>query len=232
MSAKPSGHSLRGSRDADAHPQGSQRDEVGAPLMVTFAPKPDTGLMTTSQTSSRFVTRTDKEGAKQHVSELFTSGQITADEYGRRLHEIDRSEDWGQLRSATTATQHAIAKPTGASATTKDWAPFLIHLSGAWALGAPLVAWFFLKDPVLKREAAKAFNFQLLAFVVMVVVGIGLGWMNGFDRPIGAVPEIVNAVLRAAAAVIGVIAGIVTLNGNKWTYPVNWFGKRGPLNED
>lgn len=188
--------------------------------------------MYASQPANHFVTRTDKADAQKHVSQLFTSGEISADEYGRRLSNIERSEDWGQLQAATTTTRTPSIRSAKSSATTKDWAPFLIHVSGAWMAGAPLVAWIFIKDPVLKREAAKAFNFQLLMFVVMIVVGVGLGWLNGFNGPAGAVPEMVNGLLRAFAAVMGVIAAVTTLSGRQWKYPVNWFGKRGPLSED
>lgn len=186
-------------------------------------------MSTSYQATDQFVTRTDKADAKKRISELFTSGQISADEYGRRLHGIERSEDWGQLQHATTSG--APASTRNATAGTKDWVPFLIHVSGAWMAGAPLVAWLFIKDPVLKREAAKAFNFQLLMFVAMIVTSILFGWMGAFDV-LASVPEAISGIVRAIAAVVGIVAGLVTLNGKEWKYPVSWFGKRGPLSEE
>ena len=81
----------------------------------------------------------------------------------------------------------------------------------------PLVAFLARGNvsPVVRAEAAKALNFQLLWMVIALVGYVGLCFFIGF---------VVLPVAWLVGSIFGVIAGIKTLNGEPYNYPgnVNW----------
>ncbi|WP_051208637.1 DUF4870 domain-containing protein [Propionicicella superfundia] len=163
---------------------------------------------------NRFVTRDEKAAAAAEVRQAYANGLIGDAEFERRMREVERSEDVAQL---TAATGLPAVRPTGE--------PSRLTLAMPHALGAftswigPLLVWLFAHDRPLKREAAKALNFQLLGMVLLIIFGImDFDWMTG--------------VVRAVFMVLGLVAAVVVAKGRGWTYPQRRMGVRGILKEE
>ncbi|MDI6098257.1 DUF4870 domain-containing protein [Actinoplanes sp. NEAU-A12] len=118
--------------------------------------------------------------------------------------------------------------PGGYAVSPEDRTWILVaHFGGAAGafLGGAFVGWIgplvaFLArgnvSPVVRAEAAKALNFQLLWMVIAVI-----GYATIFCFFIGLA---VVAVAWLVASIFGLIAGIKSLNGEPYNYPgnVNW----------
>jgi uncharacterized Tic20 family protein len=91
----------------------------------------------------------------------------------------------------------------------------LAHLSPflTWLIG-PAVIWALsAKGSYTRREAAKAFNWQLLAFVIGMVVS-ALGWIiPGDGNPVAGV-------WTAIWVVMTVIGAVMASRGAEWSNPI------------
>lgn len=97
--------------------------------------------------------------------------------------------------------------------------PFVTWLFGpavVWALSA--------KGSNTRREAAKAFNWQLIAFVIGIVVA-ALGWIiPGDGNPIAGI-------WTAIWVVLTVIGAVMAGKGAEWTNPIRRVVPLEVLNE-
>lgn len=181
------------------------------------------------------VTKSDRDAAEQRLREAHALGRIDADEFEARMARVITAERLDDLATATDGPLPAAAaqqyrsyrEPEAATyAGTVMTAPrtsadqgttmaVIAHLSPflTWLIG-PAVIWAIsAKDSYAKREAAKAFNWQLIAFVVGLVVGAVGGLLPGDGNPLAGV-------WTAIWVVVTVVGAVKAAKGADWRNPI------------
>ena len=130
----------------------------------------------------------------------------------------DRFSGKELARPATTANQLATNAGTGTAA--------LAHFSGlfSWIVVPAIIYGSAPRNSLTRREAAKAFNFQLVAGFGFMTVAIVLGGILGFGAPVAL----------AWLAWLGrtVFGGIKAATGEDWQNPLNRFTRINALPTD
>ena len=152
---------------------------------------------TTTQTPRQHVTSEQRNRAEKWLQEAYADGRIGEDEFDRRIDQVISAATRRDLDEAFVGLGQATVPPiafgadgadgsdegptrTKVRADTGRRVAALAHLSPlfSWLLGPLLV--FALTEPgsYPRREAAKAFNFQLTS----TVAGLGATVLAAFSR--------------------------------------------------
>lgn len=177
------------------------------------------------------VTEAQRDRAEQWLQQAYADGRISADEFDRRIGQVISSVSrrdlnlafYGLVKVAPTSQAlgvHPIYQPTHptvdrAGVGVSRGMAALAHFS---ALGSsffgPLL--FFLLSPEggpTRREAAKAFNFQVLALLSLVATFV----VGQF------VPEMIAGLLYTVVTigwlVLTVVGGAKAAQGDDWRNP-------------
>lgn len=166
------------------------------------------------------VTVPDRDRAEDALKEAYADGRIGEAELDRRLGQVMTAASRRDLNAAFygivpsrpfgTALPAAVRpRGTGMAA--------LAHFSVffTWIFG-PLLCWAVASPgSFARREAAKAFNFQVIATVLLVLTGI----VGGIVLP--AVIDTVMGLGFVAWLVLTVVGGARAASGVNWTNPVS-----------
>lgn len=178
-------------------------------------------------TSTNFrVSDAERNDAISTIQAAYADGRLDESHMERRLDlalgartrlELSQATD-GLVHHRPLATYSAPGLPIARPA--DGPAAGLTHLS-ALPFGpfGPAAVWLFSGNgTAIKREAAKALNFQVIALVVGMVLGIVSGIFNlGFP----------SGVWGVAWFVLTVVSGVKAWNGQDWENPVTQIvGKR------
>lgn len=183
------------------------------------------------------VSRDDRERAGQQLREAHRLGHLDDAEFEARMSRViaaDRlaelsaavdgpaphSESWQQHRpyrepSFGAAAVAGVVQPARQAASSSTTMALVAHLAPflTWLIG-PLVLWAIAaKGSYARREAAKAFNWQLTAFVIGIVVSVLGGLLPGDGNPIAGL-------WTAAWVVLTVIGAVMAHRGADWRNPV------------
>lgn len=179
------------------------------------------------------VSKDDRDRAEQRLREAHRLGLVDSAEFEARMSRVITAERLDELAAAVDGplpiapaasayrayepgeplTGTVVSRTSGIDnsttmATIAHLSPFLLWLFG------PALIWVI--SPVgsyVKREAAKAFNWQLLAFVVGILVGILGGLLPGDGNPLAAVWTVLWIVLT-------VVGAVKASRGKDWRNPV------------
>jgi uncharacterized Tic20 family protein len=188
-----------------------------------------------------YVTPEQRDRAESWLKEAYADGRISELEFDHRI---------GQVLSATTRKELneafyglvQIPTPSRALGIHPAYQPLvrpetreqagrgaagLAHFSSIffWLLGPGLVYAASSQGSYARREAAKAFNFQLIATVAFVLVGI-LGGITELD-----LFGVLMPLIGLSWLVLTVIGGAKALQGENWRNPVKSVVKLEVLSE-
>ncbi|MDO5498590.1 MAG: DUF1707 and DUF4870 domain-containing protein [Propionibacteriaceae bacterium] len=176
------------------------------------------------------VTREERDRAERFLADAYADGRLNEYEFDGRMEQVLTAQNRQELNQAFyglvdvpstsralglhpayhphLVRQSADSRTGRGAAAVAHFSPFFL-----WIFGPLLVNLISSPGSYAKREAAKAFNFQLIAFVAFVVSGIATGivgdalsWVMG----LGAV----------AWLVLTIVGGVKAANGEDWQNPV------------
>ena len=180
------------------------------------------------------VSKDDRDRAEQRLREAHRLGRLDSAEFEARLSRVITAERLEELAAAgdgplpitpasygyrtpyepsgpltgTVVPAASTAGQSTAMAVIAHLSPFVIWLFG------PLLIWAISpSDSYARREAAKAFNWQLVAMVIGIVVGVLGGLLPGDGNPLAGV----WTVIWIALTVLGAVGAA---RGNDWRNPV------------
>lgn len=179
------------------------------------------------------VSKDDRDRAEQRLREAHRLGMVGSAEFEARMSRVITAERLDQLAAAVdgplpiapandryrgyepneplTGTLVPTSSGAGNSttmATIAHLSPFLLWLFG------PLLIWAISPaGSYAKREAAKAFNWQLLAMVMGIVVAIVGSLLPGDGNPLAGVWTVLWIVLT-------VVGAVKASRGDDWRNPV------------
>jgi uncharacterized Tic20 family protein len=187
------------------------------------------------------VTAEQRDRAEAWLKEAYASGRIGEDELDRRMGQVlgavtrrDLNEAFYGLVSVPAPSQALGAHPAYQPMIRPEirqqagrGAAGFAHFSGlfTWVIGPGLVFALSPTGSYQRREAAKAFNFQLIAAICLVVVGIVAGITN---------LSIFNWILPLmwlGWVVLTIVGGAKALQGSDWRNPVRQVLKLEVLSE-
>lgn len=188
------------------------------------------------------ITEMQRDGAERLLHQAHRDGRITTVDFERRFTEAMNAARSGQLASAIAnipapvsqamvqvhnqyrgyqqAQANAIVRPEQANQTAM-WAHLSALISGP--VGPGLFYLTVRPGSVVRKHAAMAFNFQLVALIAFVVAGTILGIVG-----LGALMNI----LWAGWLALTVIGGIRAKRDEHWENPLQSFIKFNPLPTD
>jgi uncharacterized Tic20 family protein len=188
-----------------------------------------------------YVTPEQRDRAESWLKEAYADGRITELEFDTRIGQVITAETRKDLNEAFYGLVQ-VPTPSRALGVHPAYQP-LVHpdtrqqagrgVAGfahfsvffLWLLGPGMV--FALSSPgtYARREAAKAFNFQLISFIAFVVVGI-LAGVTGFD-----VFEFLLPFMGLSWFILTIVGGAKALQGENWRNPVRSVAKLEVLPE-
>lgn len=188
------------------------------------------------------VTPEQRERAEHWLQEAYAEGRISEEEFDHRIGQVISSESRSELNQAFYGLVHV---PTSSRALgvhpayqpmvrpeAKDQAgrgvAGLAHLSPFFGLG--LIgpgAVYALSNPgsYARREAAKAFNFQLIALISFVLVAIVAGIV---EAPIFG---FILGLMALSWFALTIVGGVKAFKGQDWRNPVKSVVKLEVLRE-
>jgi uncharacterized Tic20 family protein len=188
-----------------------------------------------------YVTPEQRDRAESWLKEAYADGRISEDEFDSRIGRVISAETRKELNDAFYGLVQ-VPTPSRALGVHPAYQPLVrpetreqagrgvagfAHFSVffLWLLGPGLV--FALSSPgtYSRREAAKAFNFQLISFIVLIVTGI-LAGITGLD-----VFEWVMPFMFLGWFILTIIGGAKALQGDNWRNPVRSVLKLEVLSE-
>ena len=187
------------------------------------------------------VTAEQRDRAEAWLKDAYADGRVSADEFDRRMGQIlgavtrkDLNEAFYGLVSVPLPSQamgvhpayQPMIRPEVRQQAGRGTAGFA-HFSAlfTWLIGPGVV--FALSRPgsYTRREAAKAFNFQLIAAIAFVVVAIvgGITHLSVFDW--------IMPLMWLGWLVLTIVGGAKALQGENWKNPVKQVLKLEVLSE-
>ncbi|MCW3157420.1 DUF1707 and DUF4870 domain-containing protein [Micropruina sonneratiae] len=180
------------------------------------------------------VSAADRLQAEQKLRDAHQRGLLGADEFEARMSAVIMAErlpeltaavegqapmppagSWQGYRTPSEPVNAALVAPASRSARGSTTMAVAAHLSPllTWLLG-PLVIWAV--SPVgspARREAAKAFNWQLVASAIGLAASM-IGWiLPGDANPVARIWMVIWLVLT-------VIGAVAAAKGRDWSNPV------------
>jgi uncharacterized Tic20 family protein len=187
------------------------------------------------------VTPEQRDRAESWLKDAYADGRITEDDFDQRIGQVISAVTRKELNQAFYGLVQipTSSKALGLHPAYQPLVPpearqragrgvaGLAHFSAffLWLLGPGLV--FALSTPgtYARREAAKAFNFQLIAAVAFVVVGI-LAGLTGLDVFTWLLPF-----MGLGWFILTIMGGAKALQGEDWRNPVKHVIKLEVLSE-
>ena len=188
-----------------------------------------------------YVTPDQRDRAESWLKEAYADGRISEVEFDSRIGRVLTAETRKELNDAFYGLVQ-VATPSRALGVHPAYQPLvrpetrqqagrgvagLAHFSVffLWLLGPGLV--FALSSPgtYVRREAAKAFNFQLISFIAFVVVGIVAG-ITELDVFAWLMPF-----MFLGWFILTIVGGAKALQGENWRNPVKSVVKLEVLSE-
>lgn len=176
------------------------------------------------------VTPEQRDRAERFLAEAYADGRLNEFEFDARMDQVLAAQSRQDLNQAfyglvdVPATSqvlglHPAYRPSlvnqGSDGRTGRAAAAIAHLSPfvSWIFGPLFVYLVAGKGTYAKREAAKAFNFQIISTVAFVVGGILTGILDGATGPL-------MGLIGVAWFVLTLIHGIKASQGEDWQNPV------------
>jgi uncharacterized Tic20 family protein len=188
-----------------------------------------------------YVTPEQRDRAESWLKEAYADGRITELEFDTRIGQVITAETRKDLNEAFYGLVQ-VPTPSRALGVHPAYQPLVrpetreqagrgvagfAHFSVFffWLLGPGLV--FALSTPgtYARREAAKAFNFQLISFIAFVVVGITAG-ITEFD-----IFGFLLPLMGLSWFILTIVGGAKALQGENWRNPVRKVAKLEVLSE-
>jgi len=188
-----------------------------------------------------YVTPEQRDRAESWLKEAYADGRISEAEFDSRIGQVISAETRKDLNEAFYGLVQ-IPTPSRALGVHPAYQPLVnpqtreqagrgvagfAHFSVffLWLLGPGLV--FALSSPgtYARREAAKAFNFQLISFIVLIVTGI-VGGITGLDLFEWLIPF-----MFLGWFILTIVGGAKALQGDNWRNPVKSVLKLEVLSE-
>lgn len=179
------------------------------------------------------VSASDRLQAEQRLRDAFQQGRLSADEFEARLSAVIMADRLSELAAAvdgpapaTTGTpwqgyrasepvSGPVVPASGSAARGSTTMAVIAHLSPflTWIFG-PLVIWAVSPEgSTTRREAAKAFNWQLVASAIGLAASM-IGWiLPGDGNPVARIWTVVWVVLT-------VIGAVAAAKGRDFSNPV------------
>ncbi|WP_176451770.1 DUF1707 and DUF4870 domain-containing protein [Enemella dayhoffiae] len=187
------------------------------------------------------VSPAERDRAQGFLAEAYADGRLTEFEFDARLEQVLTANTRRELNAAfyglvqVPSTSQALGlhpayRPNlvnqGADGRTGRAAAAIAHFSVffAWIFG-PLFMWAIAsKGSYAKQQAAKAFNFQVLASIGFVGGGILTGMTDGRT-------DWIMGIMWVAWLVLTIIGGAKAAKGETWQNPVTRVIPWKPLDE-
>jgi uncharacterized Tic20 family protein len=182
------------------------------------------------------VTTEQRDRAEQWLQQAYADGRISEDEFDHRIGQVLEAENRRQLNQAfyglvevpslvpvdTTGSSLApAAQPAGGNGVAA-----LAHFSGlfSWIVGPGVVYALSTPGTTSRREAAKAFNFQIISAIALVLGGILTAVLPGDS-------DWILGLLWVGWLVLTIIGGVKAAQGANWRNPVKSVVKLDLLSE-
>lgn len=179
------------------------------------------------------ITEEQRERGERWLQDAYAAGRISESEFERRIEQAlsavtrrDLNLAFYGLVEVSAASQalgvHPAYRPlTPVGQSVGRGAASVAHFSGliSWIFGPVLVYMVSPVNSFARREAAKAFNFQLVAMLGLIVSGIVAGMLDslpGIGDAIGMIPVLV----WLGWLILTVVGGAKAAQGEDWTNPV------------
>ncbi|MET0692927.1 MAG: DUF1707 and DUF4870 domain-containing protein [Propionibacteriaceae bacterium] len=177
-----------------------------------------------------YVTPEQRDRAEQWLQEAYADRRITEDEFDRRIGQVISSTTRKELNEAFYGLV-TVPMPSQALGVHPAYQPMIrpetrqqagrgaagfAHFSVffLWILGPGLVYALASTGSYAKREAAKAFNFQVISAISFATVGI-LSGITSFDLFEWMLP-----LMALLWFVLTIVGGAKALQGENWRNPV------------
>lgn len=206
---------------------------------------PRVGADAYSAPADAFITDDQRENAEYLLRQALRDGRITSYDFEQRFTSVVNASSTSQLHAVIrqippsvgqtftgaddrfhgrTDARAYVPRTPGVRSASNGMAA-LAHISGifSWVVGPAICYAFARPGGVLRREAAKAFNYQLVAGLLFVGLAMVLG-MVGLDAIIGPLWLGWLGLSISGAAKAG--------SGQDWTNPVNKYTHVAPLPAD
>ncbi|MGI8457361.1 MAG: DUF1707 and DUF4870 domain-containing protein [Propionibacteriaceae bacterium] len=181
------------------------------------------------------VTAEQRDRAEQWLQQAYAENRISEDEFEVRIGQVIEAHTRRELNQAFYGLVEvpALTPYVGAGATVAPTAQSgsngvaaLAHFSGllTWIFGPGAVYLISPQGSVTRREAAKAFNFQLIAGIAIVVSVILAGVLPGD-------PNWIAGLAWIGWLVLTVVGGVKAAQGAGWRNPVKSVVKLDVLSE-
>lgn len=180
------------------------------------------------------VSKDDRDRAEQRLREAHRLGRLGTAEFDARMSRVIMAERLEELAAAVdgplpiapasygyrtpyepSAPLTGTIVPTASTAGRSTTMAVIAHLSPflLWLFG-PLLIWAISPtDSYAKREAAKAFNWQLMAAAVGLAAA-AVGWiLPGDGNPVAAIWTVIWVVFT-------VLGAVGAARGNDWRNPI------------
>jgi uncharacterized Tic20 family protein len=188
-----------------------------------------------------YVTPDQRDRAESWLKEAYADGRISEVEFDTRIGRVLTAETRKELNDAFYGLVQ-VATPSRALGVHPAYQPLvrpetrqqagrgvagLAHFSVffLWLLGPGLVFALSSSGTYVRREAAKAFNFQLISFIAFVVVGIVAG-ITELDVFAWLMPF-----MFLGWFILTIVGGAKALQGENWRNPVKSVVKLEVLSE-
>ncbi|MFP5416203.1 MAG: DUF1707 and DUF4870 domain-containing protein, partial [Actinomycetes bacterium] len=164
------------------------------------------------------VTEADRDRAEEALKDAYCTGRLDEVEFDRRLDLVLRARTRRDLNATFDGLPPAPRRPSGTAQTAGSGIGAVAHLSAlfTWILGPLLVYGASAPGSPGRREAAKAFNFQLIMAIVLVLTVL-----------LGAIPLVPDVLVGALVTagwlswlVLTIVGGARALSGQPWQNPV------------
>lgn len=164
------------------------------------------------------VTESERDRAEEWLKEAYVAGRLSESELDARLGQAMQARDRRSLTASLVGVvppaQAVMASVPRPAATRGTGLAAVAHFSVffLWLLGPALCYAVAAPGSYARREAAKAFNFQLVALVAIVTTAIVTGALGIGQAvvPLGAL----------AWFVLTIIGGVKASAGENWRNPV------------
>jgi uncharacterized Tic20 family protein len=188
-----------------------------------------------------YVTPEQRDRAESWLKEAYADGRISEVEFDSRIGQVLSAETRKDLNEAFYGLVQ-VPTPSRALGVHPAYQPWvhqetrqqagrgvagIAHFSDffLWLLGPGLVFALSAPGTYPRREAAKAFNFQLISFIVLIVTGI-VGGITGLDLFEWLVPF-----MFLGWFILTIVGGAKALQGDNWRNPVKSVLKLEVLSE-
>ncbi len=179
------------------------------------------------------ITEEQRERGERWLQDAYAAGRISEKEFERRIEQAlsavtrrDLNLAFYGLVDVSVANQamgvHPAYRPlTPVTQTVGRGAASVAHFSGliSWIFGPVLMYVLSPVNSYARKEAAKAFNFQLVAMLALIGSGIVAGIFDevpGVGDAIGLIP----AIVWFGWLILTVVGGAKAAQGEDWTNPV------------